>query len=225
MRQRHRRRIELDVGDAGEKILRRQSGAAIGNHLPFGADELFHQNAGDMAWAADAGGAHRRLLAVRLQPGHQFFQISRRHGLAGVDQERLGCDEANRLEILQKVEVEIVDGAVRHVGSPHAPEHRIAVGRRAFGAGDADDAGRARGVFDNDRLPERLAHALRHDASERIGRSAGRERHNHDDRMVGVVRGPGGSRGAEEEHKSRDDRGSRRACGFSDHGRLPNRLG
>ena len=47
---------------------------------------------------------------------------------ARVDEERLRGDERDRLEIVQQIEAEIVNGAVRHVGAPHAPQERVAVG-------------------------------------------------------------------------------------------------
>ena len=43
------------------------------------------------------------------------------HPLAGVDQEWLRHGQRHRLEIFEKIEVERIDGAVRDVGSPHAP--------------------------------------------------------------------------------------------------------
>ena len=55
-----------------------------------------------MAGRADAGIALRDLVGIGLQPGDQLLEIVRRHGLAGDDQERLGGDQRDRLEILHR---------------------------------------------------------------------------------------------------------------------------
>jgi len=55
----------------------------------------------------------------------------------------------------------------------------VAVGRGARDPADADRAAGAGDVLHNDRLTEEAAHALGHDTPNRIGRAAGRERHDH----------------------------------------------
>ena len=57
-------------------------------------------------------------------------------------------------------------------------QHRIAVGSGAGRASGGDHAAGAADVFDDDLLPERLRHAVLHDARDRIGRTAGRVRHH-----------------------------------------------
>jgi hypothetical protein len=58
-----------------------------------------------------------------------------------------------------------------------AEAERVAVRRGAHRAADADRAAGTGDVLDDDRLPERNAHALADGARDRVGRPAGRERH------------------------------------------------
>jgi hypothetical protein len=51
---------------------------------------------------------------------------------------------------------------------------------------DTDVAARAGHVLDDDRLPERGPHALAEEARDRVGRPAGRIRHDHRDRTRGI---------------------------------------
>ena len=200
----------------GEQILSGEAGAAIRHHLPFHADHVLHQHAGDVARRADAGRAHGHLVGIGFDPGDQFLQIVRRHSFARVDQERLGHGQRHRLEIGEIIVAEIVDGAVGDVGAPHAPQHRVAVGCRALGAGDADGAGGAADVFHHDGLAQCRAHGLGHDAAERVGRAAGRERHDHGDRMIRIGLRTGGHGGG----KAQSGNGRGNPC---NHGFLPAR--
>ena len=69
---------------------------------------------------------------------------------------------------------------------------RIAVGRRAHRAADAERAAGAGDILDQDRLPERLPHALAEHARQRIGRPAGGEWHDDGDRFRWIVLRTGG---------------------------------
>jgi hypothetical protein len=60
--------------------------------------------------------------------------------------------------------------------------HRVAVGRRAEQAGDANRAAGAAHVLDDHGLTERRPHALGNDARDDVGDAAGCERHDHGDR-------------------------------------------
>jgi hypothetical protein len=82
---------------------------------------------------------------------------------------RASRNQTDRFKIVQQIEVERIDGAVRNVRTPHPPQDRVAVRRRAFGAGDADRAGRACGIFHDHGLAQRRPHRLRHDPPEHVG--------------------------------------------------------
>ena len=68
--------------------------------------------------------------------------------------------------------------------APVPDAQRVAVARRLRHAPDADIAAGAGHVLDHDRLPERAAHALGEQARDRVGRPAGRIRHDDGDRAV-----------------------------------------
>ena len=129
-------------------------------------------------------------------------EIVRRHRFLGDDQERLGRDQRNGLEILQQVELERIDRAARDVGPPLADADRVAVGRRARDTADTDGAARTGDVLDDDGLAEGGAHALGHDARDHVRRAAAGERHDHGDgpRRIGLRRCAGGERKAHGEH-------------------------
>ena len=93
------------------------------------------------------------------------------------------------LVVVQDLEVD--------VGRGH-DQDRVAVRRGLGGLGGADDAGRARPVLDEERLLEFLAELLGDVAADQVGGTAGAERHDHLDRVVGPLRcrlGQGGGRG------------------------------
>jgi hypothetical protein len=156
---------------------------AIRHQQQTGAGELLEEQPGDMGGAADADSAQRCLVGILFQPGNQFGQVARRRCVLGEDHLRGGGDERYRLEIVQQVIGQRVDGAVDHIGAPVAKTDGGAVGRRASDPADADDAvPPARHVLDDDALTKRDLHALGDDARNRVDRSAGRKRHDHRDR-------------------------------------------
>ena len=141
-----------------------------------------------MRRGAGARGSLRGLVRVRLQPGDQFLQVVRRHSLLGDDQQRLAGQQRDRLEVVEQIVLQRVDRAVEHVRARIADAHRVAVGRCAHDAADADAAARAGHILDDDGLPERRSHAFRHDAPDRVRRAAGSERHEqrHGARRIGL---------------------------------------
>ena len=66
-----------------------------------------------------------------------------------------------------------------------ADQERISVGRRLGDARAAGHAGRRAHVLDHDRLPEKLAHALRLDARAHVDAAAGSEGNDERDRARG----------------------------------------
>jgi hypothetical protein len=63
----------------------------------------------------------------------------------------------------------------------------VAVGRRLRHLPGGHGAGRAWPVLDHHRLAEKLGHARREDARHHVGAAAGREAHDHADRLAGIV--------------------------------------
>ena len=81
-------------------------------------------------------------------------------------------NQTHRLKVLHQVVFEPVDRSICDVGAPLADADRVAIRR---GAGDttfSDRATSTRRVLDDDCLAKHLAHALRHDARNHVGRAA-----------------------------------------------------
>ena len=89
------------------------------------------------------------------------------------------------------------------MGVPLPDVDRVAVGRGAREAADADRAAGAADILDNHRLAERSAHLVGHDARGDVGRSARRERHDQRDRARGKIVG---MRGRKKRNASKPDR-------------------
>src|SRR4029077_6022098 len=72
--------------------------------------------------------------------------------------------------------------AVEDMRGGIAEAEHIAVGRGTRDAADPDGAVRPTDILDDDAPAERYRHPLGDDARDRVGRSAGGERHVHHDR-------------------------------------------
>ena len=183
--------VEHHVDATGHQVEQRRIGAAIGHELQMGAGEIFEIDAGNVRAGADARGADGG-ARVGLDPGDELGEVLRRQRVAADHQHRIGRQLRDRLEIAQQIVGQRVDRAVDHVRAPVADAQRVAVGCRFRDAADADAAGGAGDVFDDDILPERAAHMLGHQAPHHVGRAAGGERHHHGDRPRRII--VGGSR-------------------------------
>ena len=117
-----------------------------------------------------------------LEPGDQLLHVVGRQGLAADQPLRRVGDQRDRLEILHHVVGQILRRGIDDVGLVVADGERVAVGRRARDAADADAAAGAGDVLDDDGLAERGLHPLGHDAGQRVGRPAGGVGHDDGDR-------------------------------------------
>jgi len=107
----------------------------------------------------------------------------------------------DRLDVAEKIEIELViqrrvDGVCRR-----DKQKRVAVGCRLGGEVGADDAAGAAAVIDEDLLAEPFAELVGDDAADHVVAAAGRERDDHADRAARIiVRGgrPGESRQREQ---------------------------
>ena len=179
---RGRRRVHHHVDVARQQILRGRSGAAIRHELRSCAPMVFWKNMPE-TWP----GLPMPALPTVTLPGLALiqaissFRLFGRQRLSADDHGRLGRDQPDRLQVLQQIDRQIVHRAAGDIGAPLADLHGVAVGRRAR---DADHAGRAAGagrILDDHRLAEMRPHAFGHDAPDRVGRSAGGERHQYRD--------------------------------------------
>ncbi len=105
----------------------------------------------------------------------------------------------DRLEVLDRIVGQVIGAAGGvHGHRGHGGDgQRVAVGVGARGFGCADGAASAALVFHNHGLAQFLAHALRHQARDDVGRAARRERNNHADRLARVLVGSVSGGGAE----------------------------
>jgi hypothetical protein len=140
-----------------------------------------------MRGRADAGHAVLHLLLIGLHVGLELLEGLGRQVLLGDQHHRVGAAEANRLEILlavvgQRLVERDVDRERAHMGEAQ----RVSIGSGARDLGDADRAAGAADILNDHLLAQRLAHALAEDARQGVGGAAGRERHDHGDRLVRI---------------------------------------
>ena len=115
LRQRVRRLVDHDVDLPGDQVLHRRPGAAIGHELKLVPVMLWNKTPLTCAALPTPAVPPRRLVGVRLQPGDQLLQVVRRQSFLRDDQLRVAGDQRDRLEILQQVVRQRIDGAVDHV--------------------------------------------------------------------------------------------------------------
>ena len=122
-----------------------------------------------------------RLVRVVLQPADQFVQLLRRQRRPADDELRAVPDQADRLEVVQDVVLQRIDGTVENMRSPVTDDDGVAVRRRARHSDARQRARCASDVFDDDGLPQRPSHLLGEDARQHVGGPAGGERHDERD--------------------------------------------
>jgi hypothetical protein len=144
-------------------------------------------NCPDMAGRTLPDHPERRLIGIGLQPCDELSNAIGGEGSAAEHPERRACKQGDRLEIVEKIVADVVDGAAEDVGDRLADADRVAVWRRAGEAGDADGPSRAGDILDDHRLAEREPHSLGNDPRDGIGRTAWREGLDHGDRARRVA--------------------------------------
>ena len=122
------------------------------------------------------------LVRIGLEPGDHLLEVLGREVLAHDGDVGIVRQAHDRLEIPLEVVVEVVDRAVGDERRPVADADRVAVGRGAHHAADADGAVRAGDVLDHDGLAEMRPHRLGHGAAHGVGRAAGAVGHDERDR-------------------------------------------
>ena len=135
----------------------------------------------------DAGVPHVDLVGIGFQMGHELPEIVHRQVLVDDQQIWIARQQRDRREVRHQVVGQRIDRAVGGVGAEVPADDGVAVRRGARDAGGADCAARARYIFHHQRLAERDAHPFAEVADDGVGRTAGRERHDHGDRPVRIV--------------------------------------
>ena len=147
-----------------------------------------------MRKSARARSAVDQRRVAHLCQSHELLQRVGRHRGMDDDQARGIANHHDRSEILHRVEWQrLVDrriGRVRIRGHQQGVAIRWRLGHHQRG----DRAAGAPLVFDDDGLPENLAHAFRYPARHYIGCPARRERNNQVNRLFRKRRGDGRGR-------------------------------
>ncbi|MNE67930.1 hypothetical protein D3C80_1635670 [compost metagenome] len=116
--------------------------------------------------------------------GRQLVHVLHGQGGAHFEHDGRVPQLADRREILARIEAHLlVDVRIQRVGRDRAHAHGVAVRRRLGDHVHADVAARARAVFDDHRLAQRLRHACTHRARHEVGRSARGIGHDETDRL------------------------------------------
>jgi len=170
LRQELGRQADTQIDPPGKHI--RHRSAAVRHELKIGVCFALKQQPGNMHDAARAISPLRCLAGIGFKPGKQLLQAIRRNAFAADDQKRTARNQGDRFEIVLHVVVQGIDGAVGNVRGPIAFDQRVAIGRRARDPADADAAGRAWRVFNDDGLAKRSGHAPGDNARNRIGAAA-----------------------------------------------------
>ena len=154
VRQRRGQVIEEHLHLAGERVVERWAGAAIGHmgHVHLGG--VLERFADQVAEAADAGRAEVELARVLSCVGDELGQGARRHGGMHRDDVGHGGDLAHEAEIGERVVAQVaVDDRIHDVRRDGGDAERVAVGR---GIGDclgADRTAGAAAVVDHESCP------------------------------------------------------------------------
>ena len=181
------RLVDHVVDLAADEIVEGRRRAAIGHQRGLEAELGVEHRARHMGDRADAGMAVAQLVAVGLEVGEELLEVLGRGVLLGDDRLRRVVGDADLLEAGRRVVLEVgVERGRRRLRAHVADAEGVAIGRRR---GDARHARRAAGaadVLDHQLLAQRARHVLAEDARDDVGGPAGRERHDHVDRLIGI---------------------------------------
>ena len=189
LRHRGRRRVERHGDLPADEIAHHRRGAAIGHvHDLQSTGERLELLAAQMKDRAEAGRAVGVLAGVFPDQRDQALDVRRRDRRMHAQQRRRHADLRDRLEIADRVIRHLgVEAGIDRVRGHRRHQQRVAVGRSLCDGVRADVAPRADLVLDEELLAEKLSELGADDASDDIGRTAGRERHHDANRPVGIV--------------------------------------
>ncbi|MNT41732.1 hypothetical protein D3C72_1781050 [compost metagenome] len=119
--------------------------------------------------------------------GEQLAHIGARHLGRSHQQVRRFRHGSDGRQVFGRVVRKILEQADAAGGGGHADHHqRVAIGLAAGHVVSADDAVGARLVFHDHGLAQIHGHMLAQAARHHVGDAAGREGHDHPDRVVGI---------------------------------------
>ena len=146
---------------------------------------------------------------ARLGLGERDQVGERTHRQAVVDHQHigLGADEADRIEIVHRIESDLgVEADIGGEDGVVAEKERIAVRRRMRDQLAGDIAAGTRTVIDDDRLSEQAGELIGDDARQDVARAAGRKADDDGDRPVGYRPRRPGPPGSQQQQQTRKRR-------------------
>ena len=179
--------VAHEIHLAAEQIVHRRRGALVGNGQELGLDGAHEQQSAQMRGRSDPCVRQSDLVLVRLDVSEELLEILRREALPADDRHRHVVDEADVLEILERIEAQAAVQRRRRRHADMVDQDRVAVRLRVLHLLGRQNSARARAVLDEDRLAQGLAHRLRHHAGDGIGRSARGIGNQHDDRPCRII--------------------------------------
>jgi hypothetical protein len=118
------------------------------------------------------------MVRVGLEPTDQLRQVGNGQFFSDRDDLRIGRDQRDRLEILYDIIFEWIGRTIEHMRRYRAENQHVPVGFGACDLAGSNTAGRARRVLHDHGLSELRLQSLRHDTTDRVGRSARWKRHD-----------------------------------------------
>ena len=183
------------------QIGRARRAASVGGVDEVNPGRVLKQGAAEVVRATNAARGIAELARAGLGRRDQILDAAPRRIRSHHEHERATLDQANGLQILLGIEIELFEerridrqrGQVAHAQG-------VAIGLGARDGFGANIAPRARFVVDHDGLAQNCAHHLGHLARACIGIAAGRIRTNPTDGLAGVLLlGPAGHGGCKAE--------------------------
>ena len=140
-----------------------------------------------MRGRADAGVRIAHLVLVLLDVVEKLLEVVRRKVGACDQRHRHIVDEADVVEVGERVEPQLPVQRRRRRHADVMNQDGVTVGLGVLDLLRCQDAARARLVLHDHRLPERLGHRLGDDARHGVGGPAGSIGHEHRERFGGIL--------------------------------------
>ncbi len=221
LRHRRDRLVAEKIDLPCNEIVHRRARPTVRHHRQPHTGHVLQDGGTNEGVGADAGVSDRGVGALRLQPREQLRHGGRFEALAAQHDGRAEIDEADRLEVGLRIELEPREERRRRRVPLMLRQDRVAVRRRARPPHSADHAAGAGHVLDDQLRVPLPPDLLRHLPGERIGRSAGSEHRQQRDRLRGIrVLGMDGT-----DTSQRDDEGAHEAPDAYCHGLSPPDVG
>ena len=188
VRQRGRQAAEIDVDQARHQVGHGRPAALVGHVHDVDLAHRLEELEREMRGAAGAGRRAVQLARLGARQRQQLGDILGRQVVAHHQQHGIDADRRHGGEVGAHVVGQVAVERRRDGGRAVRGQHDdAAVGRRLGDRGGGDLAVGAGAVLDHDGALQPLADAGRHDAGEKIVRSAGRKADDEAQRTIGEI--------------------------------------